>query len=244
VEYIDLINTMKGILVKWHDLTNQNGFLSNKDSWDKIWHSRVNFSQITSLSFRMLAGLNGEAELRAHTFRRCSVLRSDFLNGPEIVFTVPAGIAMKVNEVTRKFVDKLPSASSTVPNSGRVIGLDWYRSEESTHSEASDLSVDAPSLLSLVWQLWLRPPAHQTDPCHRQDVGVRRVTMRMSEHRGDCNGTRLRPSMAKSVHHWTNDGLNVAKQRASAQFGDIFEDAMKMASGKTRSSPWNYGQLW
>jgi hypothetical protein len=53
----------------------------------------------------MLAGLNGEAELRAHTFRRCSVLRSDFLNGPEIVFTVPAGIAMKVNEVTRKFVN-------------------------------------------------------------------------------------------------------------------------------------------
>ena len=47
----------------------------------------------------MLAGMNGEAELSILTFRRCSKLRSDFLNCPDIVFTVPAGIILEDEKV-------------------------------------------------------------------------------------------------------------------------------------------------
>jgi hypothetical protein len=99
----------------------------------------------------MLAGLTRKAKLRARTFRRCSVLRSDFLNGPEIVFTVPAGRYEVWLSQGKKYSYLLHLARCLTRN--EVIGLDWYKSEESTHSEASDLSVGAPSLPSLVWQL-------------------------------------------------------------------------------------------
>ena len=48
----------------------------------------------------MSAEMNG-ADPSIHTFRRCSKLRSDFLNCPEIVFTVPAGIALEGEKASK-----------------------------------------------------------------------------------------------------------------------------------------------
>jgi hypothetical protein len=48
----------------------------------------------------MSAEMDGAADPSIHTFRRCSRLRSDFLNCPEIVFTVPAGIALESIQVS------------------------------------------------------------------------------------------------------------------------------------------------
>jgi hypothetical protein len=82
--------------VRWYewewvlDGTNQNGLLTYKKRRYEVGNARIELPQITGLAHNAGSHACGELEIGSSlTFNRCSTHRSDFLNCPEIVFTVP-----------------------------------------------------------------------------------------------------------------------------------------------------------
>jgi len=72
--------------------TDQNDLLTYKEHRYKTGNARIEFSQITGLAHDGGNRTCGELEIGSSlTFNRCSAHRSDFLNCPEIVFTLPGG---------------------------------------------------------------------------------------------------------------------------------------------------------
>jgi len=118
-----------------------------------------------------------------------------------MVFTVPVGVALRSGVAKKMSEARYLLRLARYLAQNKVIGLNYDKPEAMTHSVASDLLVDVPSLLSLKWRLLPRPLAHQRDPWTRQGVDAREVTMRSNERKSEWYEVAL-----QSMLQWTKYG--------------------------------------